>query len=351
MSDIDVAALAAWLGSKNPEMGGLISATKFPGGQSNPTYRLQIGERSFVLRRQPFGKLLPSAHAIDREYRLMAGLHPTGFPVPEPVMLCMEDSPIGTGFMIMEHVDGRILWDATLPDQSPGERRQLYYEMVDTLARLHKVDPSSIGLADFGRPGNYIERQVTRWTRQYRASQTDDLQDVELLIDYLSNSTPPQTAIAIIHGDYRIDNIVFAPAEPQVAAVLDWELSTLGDPVADFAYLAMHWIMPVDGRSGLCGVDLEAKGIPTLDEVVSRYCAAMGLASLPNLHWYFAYNLFRLVAILQGVKKRMIDGNASSAHAEMSAQRIAPLAALAVKQAQLASAVRAGGDPHANSAA
>jgi aminoglycoside phosphotransferase (APT) family kinase protein len=336
MSDIDTTALAAWLQALRPDLSGPVSTTKFPGGQSNPTYKLNVGRDQLVLRRQPSGKLLPSAHAVDREYRLMTALHPTGFPVPKPIALCMEASPIQTSFMVMQFVDGRIFWDGALPSQSPTERRQLYNAMVDTLARLHNIRPSAVGLEDYGRPGNYVERQVRRWTKQYRASQTDELHNVEMLIDYLAAGTPSQTDSRIIHGDYRMDNLVFDPGGPHVAAVLDWELSTLGDPVADFAYLAMHWVMPLDGRCGLHGLNLEAAGIPTLEEIVARYSAATGRASLPDLRWYFAYNLFRLVAILQGVKRRMVDGNASNAAAEVSVRRIAPLAALAWEQAQLA---------------
>lgn len=334
----DTARLERWLGSVVPGVRGPLSVTKFPDGQSNPTYRIDTGGASFVLRRKPPGDLLPSAHAIDREYRVLGSLHGRGFPVPCPIAFCEDETVIGTAFFVMEMVEGRTLWDGTLPGLAPDARRVVYEAMVATLARLHSFDPSAVGLGDFGRTGNYVERQVQRWTKQYRATQTDDIPEMERLMEWLPRSIPEQSRIAVIHGDYRIDNIIFRPDAPQVAAVLDWELSTLGDPLADFAYFAMNWVAPSDGRAGVDGVDLKTAGIPTLDEICARYCEATGRSRLPHLGWYFAYNFFRLASIVQGIKKRMIEGNASSSQAADTVSRLERCVHLAWQQAQLAGA-------------
>jgi aminoglycoside phosphotransferase (APT) family kinase protein len=331
VSDLDEATLGRWMQRALPGISRSEAVEKFAGGQSNPTYRINTIDGNFVLRRKPFGKLLPSAHAVEREFRLLAAIHPTGFPVPRPIALCKDESVIGAVFYLMELVEGRILWDGTLPDVPKGDRRAHYETMIDTLAALHALDPGAVGLADFGRPGNYIQRQVERWTQQYRASQTDDLLEIEKLIEWLPRTLPEQSRASIVHGDYRIDNLIYAPAAPRVSAVLDWELATIGDPLADFTYLAMSWVMPRDGRSGLGGVDLEEAGLPTLDEVVGRYCDATGRERLEHLNWYFAYNLFRVVCILQGIKKRMIDGNASSGRAAATVENITTLARAAWK--------------------
>jgi aminoglycoside phosphotransferase (APT) family kinase protein len=241
-------------------------------------------------------------------------------------------------FYLMEFVEGRIFWDGTLPGRAPGERRAIYQDAVGTLARLHALNPASVGLGDFGRPGNYFSRQVERWTRQYRASETSQIGSMEKLIAWLPGSVPVQMRSTVIHGDYRLDNLVYAPDAPRVVAMLDWELATIGDPLADFAYFAMNWVMPVDGRSGLSGHALDGSGIPTLDEVVELYCQRSGRDGLPDLHWYFAFNLFRLAGILQGIRKRINDGNASSTQAEASAARVLPLADAAWQQALLSGA-------------
>ena len=339
MSDLDEAALARWLRGAIPGFTRLETVEKFAGGQSNPTYRLDTAQRSFVLRRKPFGKLLPSAHAVEREFRLLAALHPTGFPVPRPIALCDDASVVGAVFYVMESVDGRIFWDGTLPEVPRVARRAHYEALIDTLAALHAIDHEAAGLEDFGRPGHYIQRQVERWTRQYRASQTDALPEIERLIEWLPRTLPQQSRTSIVHGDYRIDNLIYAAGTPRVLAVLDWELATIGDPLADFTYLAMSWAMPRDGRSGLGGVDLEAAGLPTLDEVVARYCDATGRDQLEDLHWYFAYNLFRTVCIVQGIKKRLIDGNASSSQAAATVQNLALIAKAAWSQALQAGAI------------
>lgn len=337
-ADFDVSTLEAWLTRTVAGFSGPLTVKKFAGGQSNPTYRIDTPARAYVLRRKPFGNLLPSAHAVEREYRLISALHPRGFPVPRPIALCEDKGVIGAVFYMMEMVEGRTLWDGTLPAVSRADRRAYYEAMIDTQAALHSIDHAAAGLADFGRPGNYVQRQVERWIKQYRASQTDDIPEIEKLIDWLPRTLPEQTGISIIHGDYRIDNLIFAPHEPKVLAVLDWELSTIGDPLADFAYLAMHWVMPSDGGAGLAGIDLAAAGLPTLEEAMARYCTATGRDGLPDLHWYFAYNLFRLVGIAQGVKKRMLDGNASSPDAAAGVEKRVPLARAAWAEARKAGA-------------
>lgn len=334
---LDEAALTAWMTNNVEGFEGPIQLTKFKGGQSNPTYRIDTPGKSYVLRRKPFGTLLPSAHAVDREYRLIAALHPTGFPVAKPYGLCADESVIGSIFYVMALADGRNLWDGALPGIAPEERRGIYNAMIDTLAALHSIDHEAVGLGDYGKPGNYFERQVGRWTKQYRASETEHMPEMEHLIDWLPQTLPTQDRVSIVHGDYRIDNMIFAPAEPRVIAVLDWELSTLGDPLADFSYLLMNWVTAPEGRSGIAGLDLLALGIPTLDEAVERYCAATGRTGVPDLNWYFSYNLFRLAGIVQGIRKRILDGTASSAQAEATAARMPSLV-----QASWAFAQKAG---------
>lgn len=336
--DFDVARLESWLKSHVPHICGPISISRFPGGQSNPTYRIQTPTANYVLRRKPFGDLLPSAHAVDREYRLLSTLHPTGFPVPRPIALCQGSDVIGAQFYIMEMVEGCTYWDGALPEKQPAERKAIYEEMVRTLARLHMIDVAGAGLSDFGRPGNYFERQIARWTRQYRASQTEDIPEVEKLIDWLPATVPPQTRTSLIHGDYRIDNIIMSSAAPRALAVIDWELATIGDPLADFAYLAMNWIMPLNGRSGLFGTDFSVSGIPALEDMIDLYCAETNRDAIPSLHWYFAYNLFRLTGIVQGMKHRMLNGNASSATVAEGVKQLVPLAQAAWQQAGIADA-------------
>jgi len=338
MSDLDEARLGEWLAAEVAGFAGPFTVEKFPGGQSNPTYRIDAASGSYVLRRKPFGPILPSAHAVDREYRLIAALHPTGFPVARPYGLCEDDGVLGSAFYVMEMVEGRTLWDGALPDMAPAERTATYHRIVDTLAALHAIGPEQVGLGDYGKPGNYFERQVARWTKQYRMSQTDDLLAVEHLIEFLPRTVPEQTRTSIVHGDYRIDNMIFAVGEPRILAVLDWELSTLGDPLADFSYFLMNWVTAPEGRSGVMGLTGPETGIPTLEEVVERYCAATGRDGVPQLDWYFAYNLFRLTGIVQGIKKRMLDGNASSANAAKTVERLPALAEAAWGFAQKAGA-------------
>ena len=323
---IDETKLAAWMAANVEDFIGPVTVRKFAGGQSNPTYRLDSPSGAYVLRRKPFGPLLPSAHAVDREYAVIAGLHPTGFPVAKPYGLCTDDSVLGSWFYVMGMVEGRTLWDGGLPDMTPAQRTATYHAMIDTLAALHNVDMQAAGLGEYGKPGNYFERQVGRWTKQYRAAETEVMPDMERLIDYLSRTIPQQNRTTIVHGDYRIDNMIFHPTEPRVLAVLDWELSTTGDPLADFSYMMMSWATEPEGRSGVLGLTGPETGIPTIEEMTARYCAATGRDGLPNLNWYFAFGLFRLTSIVQGIKKRVLDGTASSAHAAEMATRVPRLA-------------------------
>jgi aminoglycoside phosphotransferase (APT) family kinase protein len=323
---IDEAKLSAWMSANVAGFEGPVEVLKFAGGQSNPTYRINAKNQSYVLRRKPFGPLLPSAHAVDREYKVIAGLHPTGFPVAKPYGLCTDDRVIGSWFYIMAMVEGRTIWDGAMPGSNPTERRATYEAMIDTLAALHAIDVDAAGLSDYGKPGNYFGRQVDRWTKQYRASETETMPEMERLIEWLAKTLPEQTRTSIVHGDYRIDNMIFAASEPKVIAVLDWELGTLGDPLADFTYVAMAWVTENGGRSGVMDLDRAALGIPELDEMVTRYCAATGRDGIPDINWYFAYNFFRLAGIIQGIKKRVIDGTATSPHARDMSERVRPLA-------------------------
>jgi aminoglycoside phosphotransferase (APT) family kinase protein len=326
---LDEAKLTAWMEANVEGFIGPLTYSKFAGGQSNPTYRIDAPSGSYVLRRKPYGTLLPSAHAVDREFGVISGLYPTGFPVARPYGLCTDESVLGAMFYVMGLADGRNLWDGTLPEYAPATRTGIYDAMCDTLASLHNVDYAAAGLAEYGKPGNYFERQVARWTKQYRASETEHMPEVERLIDWLPRTLPPQERTSIVHGDYRIDNMIFHATEPRVIAVLDWELSTLGDPLADFSYFLMSWVTEPEGRSGVLGVAGGESGIPTIDAMVERYCAATGRSGVPDLNWYFAYNLFRLTGIVQGIKKRIVDGTASSAQAETSAAGVYRLAAAA----------------------
>jgi aminoglycoside phosphotransferase (APT) family kinase protein len=339
MSDLDTARLEAWLAAHVPEAGPVTGHARFDGGQSNPTYRIDTRGGSFVLRRKPVGVLLPSAHQVDREYRVIAALHPTGFPVPRPDGLCMDDAVIGSAFYVMEMVEGRTIWDGTMPDLAPAQRRAHYLAMIDTLADLHNTDHVAIGLEDYGRPGNYFERQVARWTKQYRGAETGPMPAMERLIDFLPRTVPAQDRTSIVHGDYRVDNLRFAPGTaPQVAAVLDWELSTLGDPVADLTYYLMSWVTEPEGRSGVLGRTGAATGIPELPEMLERYCTRTARTAPIALDWYFAFNLFRLASIVQGIKKRIAIGTAANARAHETAARVPMLADAAWHFAQRAGA-------------
>jgi len=334
---IDETALGAWLEVNVEGFSGPFTLTKFPSGQSNPTYKIAAASGDYVMRRKPFGQLLPSAHAVDREYRLLSALSPLDFPVPRPYALCSDPDVIGAIFYVMEMARGRPYADGALPDFDPPTRGRMYGQLIDVLADLHSIDPAAADLSDFGKPGNYFERQVARWTRQYRDSETDYLPEMERLIAFLPETLPKQSRTSIVHGDYRIDNVVFDD-DGTLTAVLDWELATLGDPLADFSYLAMQWMMPADGGAGLAGLDLSGLDIPALDEIVQRYSDRSGVPVTDKLDWYFAYNLFRLAGIVQGIKKRVIDGTASHAQAAEMAKRVPMLASVAWGFAQKAGA-------------
>jgi aminoglycoside phosphotransferase (APT) family kinase protein len=333
---LDEAALEAWLKANVEGYAGPLTLNQFKGGQSNPTYQLVTPSRKYVLRKKPGGKLLPSAHAVDREFRVISALHPTGFPVARPYALCTDDSVLGAMFYVMEMVEGRVIWNGAVPEMEKADRRRLYEHKIATLAQLHNTDYEKIGLGDYGKPGNYFARQIDRWSKQYKLSETENLEEMNRLIEWLPQTIPPGERTSIVHGDYRLDNTVVHPSEPRIIAVLDWELSTLGDPLGDFTYYLMNWVMPHDGRSGLGGLDLGALGIPTLEETVALYCAQTGRDGIAELDWYFSYNAFRLAGILQGIAGRVRDGTAASTHAQTMIERIRPLASAAFMYAQKA---------------
>lgn len=333
---LDEARLTEWMQANVAGFQGPLHLTKFKGGQSNPTYKIEAASGNYVLRRKPFGPLLPSAHAVDREYRVQNALHKAGFPAARQFGLCTDDGVIGSWFYVMDMVDGKTIWDGAMPGAAPDYRRQTYFAMIDTLAALHNLDIAAVGLSDFGKPGNYFGRQVDRWTKQYKLSETEHMPDMERLIEWLPQTLPEQTRTSVVHGDYRIDNMIWAKDRPEVLAVLDWELSTLGDPLGDLSYVCMAWVTENGGRSGVQDLDRRALGIPELEEVVERYCEATGRDNLPDMNWLFAYNFFRLAGILQGIKKRVIDGTASSAHAKAQSDRVQPLVDRATHFARLA---------------
>lgn len=335
---IDEAALALWL-QRSLGFGGELKLWQFEGGQSNPTYYLEVGAERLVLRRKPPGKLLPSAHAVDREYRVIRALRGTAVPVAEALALSEDDTIIGTAFYVMRHVPGRVFWDPKLPDLEPAQRREAFLSMARTIAALHAIEPATVGLEDYGAPGNYLERQTSRWTRQYQASEAPPIAAMERLIEWLPAHLPPPNAVRIVHGDLRLDNFIFAPEAIEIRALLDWELSTLGDPLVDFAYSTLTWRMPAAGFRGLAGVDIAALGIPGEADYIAEYCRIAGVEVGGNglpAHWntYLVFNLFRLAAILQGVLARALAGNAASSKgAEMGRQAV-PLAELAWAIAQ-----------------
>jgi len=335
----DEAKLAAWMEAHVDGYKGPLEVSQFKGGQSNPTYQLITPHHKYVMRRKPPGKLLPSAHAVDREFRVISALHPLGFPVARPYALCEDVSVIGTMFYVMDMVEGRILWDGTLPHIDPSQRRAIYEAKVKTFADLHNVDWRAVGLEGFGKEGDYIARQTHRWTKQYVASETEKIPEMDKLIDWLPANIPPGDKTTIVHGDYRLDNMILHATEPSVIAVLDWELCTLGDPLADFTYHLMNWVMPSSdpGRGALIDVtDLKAHGIPDMDEYVALYCQHTGRDGLPELNYYFAYNAFRLAGIIQGIVGRVRDGTANSSEAASMEERVKPLAVFAANCARKA---------------
>ena len=322
---IDVRALESYLADRLPGFAGPLELRQFVGGQSNPTYHVRAASGEYVLRRKPPGKLLPSAHAVEREFRVIAALRGTGVPVPEALLLCEDSAVAGTPFYLMRYVAGRILPELGLPGLAPAERRALWDDAVGVLARLHRVDWRAAGLADFGRPGNYYERQLHRWVGQYRASETETIPAMEHLVEWLPAHVPGDDAAALVHGDFRIGNTVVHATEPRIVAVLDWELSTLGHPLGDLGYLCTAFRMP-PGIDGFRGLDLASLGIPAEADVVRRYCQLTGRDGIRDWEFYVAFALFRLAAICQGIMGRVRDGTASDPDARRRGERARPLA-------------------------
>jgi len=334
IAQLPVGKLEQYLAAQVDGFRGPLKVSKFSGGQSNPTFKLEAASGIYVLRRQPPGKLLKSAHAVDREFRVMRALEKTTVPAPRVLHLCEDRELIGSLFYVMEYCEGRIFWNAVLPEVDNSQRTAIYEEMNRVLAALHSVDIEAAGLSDYGRPGNYFQRQFERWSGQYRASEIDNVDAMDRLIDWLSGNLPEDDGrVALVHGDYRLDNIIFHPREPRAIAVLDWELSTLGHPFADLAYQCMQLRMSAQGdkMSGLMGVDRSALGIPSEEEYVARYCARMGIDRIDNWAFYLAFSFFRLAAIIQGVARRARDGNASNKNASKLGALVDPVARMALE--------------------
>jgi aminoglycoside phosphotransferase (APT) family kinase protein len=333
---IDETKLARWLEENvaTCRPGGQVSALQFKGGQSNPTYWLGFTgndgtESEFVLRKKPPGQLLPSAHAVEREYRIMSALGDAGVPVPRALALCEDPNVIGTPFFVMNHVTGRIFWDPRLPElTNSDERHAIYVDLVQALAALHRVDYVAVGLGDYGKVGGFIGRQVTRWSQQYQASRTTEVPAMETLMAYLANHVPADDETSLVHGDYRLDNVIIAPNAPKALAIIDWELSTLGHPISDLAYWCMGYHLALPGRGSLVGCDLKSLGIPNESEVVDLYCRATGRRNIENWSYFMSFGIFRLAAIAQGVYKRSLQGNASSDQASMYGAAVFALADL-----------------------
>jgi len=327
----DPRALEIWMAEHVEGFRGALEVEQFRGGQSNPTYRLKAAGARYVLRRKPPGKLLPSAHAVDREYRVITALGKAGFPVPRSYALCLDDGVIGTAFYVMEYVEGRVFWSPTLDELTRAERGGIYDAMNETIARLHSFDPATLDLADYGKLGNYVARQIDRWTRQYRA---ETIEAMDRLIEWLPGHVPADDRVSIVHGDYRLDNMIFHPREPRILAVLDWELSTLGNPLGDFAYHMMAWRLPPNAFRGLAGADLAALGIPDETAYRDAYCRRTGRGDIPHWDFYIAYNMFRLAAILQGIMGRVREGTAASLKAAEAGERAKVLARLGWEQVE-----------------
>ena len=332
----DTDRLAAYLATGLPGFAGPLSVKQFQGGQSNPTYLLVTPDRRYVLRSKPgpAARLLPSAHAIEREFRVMRALGAQGIPVPEVLLLCEDESVIGRAFFVMQYVEGRIFWEQALPGLTPAERGAIYDEMNRVIAALHRVDVDKAGLGDYGKAGNYFARQIGRWSKQYRASETEPIEAMDRLIDWLPHHVPADDETSVVHGDYRLDNLIFHPSERRIIAVLDWELSTLGHPLADFSYLCMSWHIPPGAFRGIAGLDLAALGIPQEPDFIRRYCERTGRSGIEHWSFYLAYNLFRIAAILQGVYKRATEGLASADNARQAGQKAKALAEIGWSYAQ-----------------
>jgi aminoglycoside phosphotransferase (APT) family kinase protein len=337
----DAHRLETWMKGHVQGFRGPLTVAQFKGGQSNPTYRLSSPAGNYVLRRKPPGKLLASAHAVDREFRVISALYSLGFPVAKPICLCTDESIIGTAFYLMDFVEGRVFWEPQVPGVTAGERAAIFQSLVHTIASLHEIDPQKVGLGDYGRPEGYVARQIKRWSEQYRASETERIEEMERLIAWLPGACPAQDRNAIVHGDFRLDNCIVHPSEPRIIAVLDWELSTLGDPLADFTYHLMQWFMPPSesgaGVGSLLGHERDP-GIPVLADYIASYCRQTQRSAISHLDVYLAYNFFRLAAILQGIAGRVRDGTATNANAALMATQVRPLAQTAWKFAEKAGA-------------
>ena len=338
---VDVATLERYLAERIEGFAGPLTIEQFKGGQSNPTFKLITPTRAYAMRAKPgpAAKLLPSAHAIEREYRVMDALAATDVPVARMFTLCEDEGVIGRAFYVMDFVDGRVLWDQSLPGMEPEQRRAIYAEMNRVIAALHKIDYAALGLADFGKPGNYFARQIGRWSKQYKASETEHIEAMDRLIEWLPEHVPADDGAAvnepaIVHGDYRLDNLIFHPTEPRILAILDWELSTIGHPLADFSYHLMSWHIKPAGFRGIAGLDLAALGIPSQSEYIAMYCKATGRTNVPDMDFYLAYNMFRIAGILQGIMKRVVDGTAASAQAAEAGARARMMAELGWAYAQ-----------------
>jgi aminoglycoside phosphotransferase (APT) family kinase protein len=332
----DVGALEGWMRTNVEGFAGPLTVEQFKGGQSNPTFRLTTPSRAYVMRAKPgpVAKLLPSAHAVEREYRVLKALAGTDVPVARTYGLCEDEGVIGRAFYIMDCVEGRVLWDQSLPGLSNAERTAIYDEMNRVIAALHRVDVAAVGLQDFGKPGNYFARQISRWSKQYQLSETEKVPEMDRLIEWLPQHIPAGDETTVVHGDYRLDNMIFAKDQPRVLAVLDWELSTLGHPLADFSYHCMSWHIQPGAFRGIAGLDLAALGIPDEQAYIRRYCERTGRSDIGNWDFYLAYNAFRLAGILQGIVKRALDGTASSPQALEQGKRVRPLAEMAWSFAQ-----------------
>lgn len=330
--ELDANRLCEYLVAHVPGFHGPVSAKKFAGGQSNPTYLLTAPSGQYVLRRKPPGVLLPSAHAVDREFAVLSALSGSDVPVARPIVLCEDETVIGSMFYVMSYEEGRIFWDPALPDLELADRRPIYDEIIRVLAALHSVDVNAVGLGDYGKPGNYFERQYARWVKQYRAAEVDRIEEVEQLIDWLGQNLPPDDgAVSLIHGDFRLDNFIFAPDAPRIIAVLDWELSTLGHPMADLGYYCMCLRLPSVGQvRGLLGLNRGDIGVPSEQEIIEHYCRMRGVEKIENWHFYLAFAYFRLAAIVQGVYSRALAGNASNTRAIELGKAVQPMAAMAM---------------------
>ena len=339
MTAINTEKLNDYLKEHIPDFEGIESIEAFEAGQSNPTYRIKTSGKKYVLRRKPSGDLLPSAHAVDREFRVMSGLAKADFPVPEMYLYAEEPDVVETPFFVMSFVEGRVFDNVTMPDLTPDERRPIFDAMLETMAKLHAIVPEDVGLGDFGRQGNYFARQIRRWSKQYQASETDEITEMNRLIDWLPENIPADDETRVIHGDFGMHNLMFHPTQPRIVAVLDWELSTLGHPIADLTYNMLPWYTPsLAERPSFAGLALAAHGIPEFDDYMNRYCELTGREPIENPAFYRAYNLFRFAAIAQGIVARAIQGNASNPRAMEMRQVVAPLAQLGWVEAQKAGA-------------